>query len=102
MGKSLHMGCDDSLANFIETSCERVTRLGPEQEQEQEMDLYLVVGTSQIMTYGMCCPSGHCWDYCPGALSLSEVSETHSKIEHPLMNLWVSDPQISCRDLTTW
>ena len=100
MGKSLHMRCDDSLANFIETSCERGTRLGP--EQEQEMDLYLVVGTSQIMTYGMCHPSGHCWDYYPGALSLSQVSAVHSKIEHPLMNLQVSDPQISCRDLTTW
>ena len=40
-----------------------------------------------------CRPGGHYWDYrcCPGAPSLSEVHATH-----------LMDPQLSCKDLTTW
>ena len=31
-------------------------------------------------------PGSHSWDYYPGTLSLSQVTTTHSKIEH----LWIS------------
>ena len=54
-----------------------------------------------------CHPGGPNWNYCPGTLSCSQVSVSYSDIGHQWMkscrwNLWVSDLQMSCRDLTTW
>ena len=49
-----------------------------------------------------CHPGGHNWNYCPGALSLSQVTATHFKIGHRIFHLWVPNLQMSCRELTAW
>ena len=44
----------------------------------------------------------HCWDYCPGGLSLGRVPENSFEDRAPgRWKLRVSDLQMGCRDLTT-
>ena len=44
----------------------------------------LFIHNREIVSYSKACrPGGHCWDYNPGAIPLSQLSAIHLKIKHP-------------------